>query len=97
MQIVFKKSPPLLKFILLLTILICSGCLIFIRVETNRLRAETEALRQEGVVQEQEIAELKKHISQLGTVQGIRHIAENELNLVSPDTIFFVPTDSTGK
>ena len=46
---------------------------------------------------EQENKVLKNYIDQLGTVEGIKHIARTELGLVPPDTIFFVPTDSTGK
>ena len=44
---------------------------------------------------EQENAELRQNISQLGTEKSIRRIAAEELGLVDPEATFFEDTPST--
>ena len=56
----------------------------------NELQQQ-EALRQQAAELEQDNELLARNISQLGTLQGIRRIATEELGLVDPGTVIFVP------
>lgn len=96
-RLVYQRSSTLVKCVVITAIVICSMCLLVLRAELLRAEAEYEANRHAAAELEQKNKALENYISQLGTVEGIKHIAQAELGLVPPDTIFFVPTDSTGK
>ncbi len=96
-RLVYQRSSTLVKCIVITTIVICSVCLLALRLELLQAKADYEANRHTAARLEQENKVLENYIDQLGTVEGIKHIARTELGLVPPDTIFFVPTDATGK
>lgn len=52
---------------------------------------QTEALRQQAAQLEQENAELKDKIDDLGSVDSVEDIAKEELGLVDPDTVIIEP------
>ena len=54
-------------------------------------RANAAALTEEADRLEQENKHLVQYIDELGTVQGIERIAEDELGLVDPDTVIIEP------
>lgn len=78
--------------ILVLVVLIASiVCLMTLRSAILEARGEAEALRTQAAQLEQENSRLETYIQQLGTVQGIIRIAQEELGLVQPDSIIFDP------
>ena len=62
---------------------------------TQQLQDQTEAYRQQAALLEQNNQKLSLYISQLGTVQGVKHIANEKLGLVDPNDFFFKPVDHT--
>ena len=54
-------------------------------------RANAAALMQQADSLEQANQDLAQYIDELGNVQGIERIAEEELGLVDPDTVIIEP------
>ena len=96
-RLVYQRSSTIVKCVVITAIVLCSLGLMILRGELMRANADYEASRHIAAQLEKKNQELETYISQLGTVEGVKHIARTELGLVPPDTIFFVPTDSTGK
>lgn len=92
-RLIFQHSSPLMKCVVLTSIVVCTLCLLFLRSEISKIRSETDSARHQAANLEQENNALKKHIAELGTVQGVKYIAQTELGLVDPDTIFYVNAD----
>lgn len=88
-RLVYRPSPLALKIILLAAIVLCTVTLLTLRGLIRQTNAEADALRSEAAWYEQENAELRENIAQLGTEKSIRRIATEELGLVEPDATFF--------
>ena len=93
-HLVYRRSSTLLKCVVLTAVILCTVCLIVLRVSILEERAEAEALRSQAIALEQENQQLDQQISELGTVESVKRIALELLGLVSPDTIIFLPNDS---
>ncbi len=91
-RVVYRRSSPLLKCVVLAALVLCTICLITLRTQLLKEQAKKEQLRTEAATLEQRNAELEKMISELGTVQSVKRIALTELDLVAPDTVLFLPT-----
>ncbi len=94
-RLVIKPSPPLLKVILLVTIVLCTAALLTLRTMIRKTKEQGDSLRATAAWYEQENAELEQNIAQLGTEKSVRRIATEELGLVDPDATFFQGIDST--
>lgn len=90
-RLVYKRSSTLLKCAVLAAIVLSTAALIVLRAAHLEQQAEAEALRAEAAALEQDNRDLRENISQLGTLQGVRRIALEELGLADPDTVIFVP------
>lgn len=90
-RLVYKRSSTLLKCAVLAAIVLSTAALIALRAAHLEQQAEVDALRAEAAALEQDNRELLENISQLGTLQGVRRIAVEELGLADPDTVIFVP------
>ena len=86
-KIVFRRSRPLTKVVVIAAILLSMAALIALRWTLNDIQAETQDMRSEAARLEQENAELEEKIGELGSVQSMMDIAEEELGLVDPDTV----------
>ena len=93
-RLVYRRSSTLLKCVVLTAVILCTICLIVLRVSILEERAKAEALRKQAIALEQENQQLDEYISELGTVDSVKRIALELLGLVSPDTIIFLPNDS---
>ena len=89
-RIVFRRSSPLLKCMILAVILLSIVTLLALRSGIMDARAETEANRQQAIALEQENQKIDQRIFMSGTVEGIRKIATELLGLVDPNSEFFV-------
>ena len=56
-------------------------------------RQRAEDLRQSAMVLEQAQQDLQNRIDDLGTDEGVRQIAQEELGLVDPDTVIIIPVE----
>ena len=94
-RLVYRPSPTALKIILLVTIVSCTAVLLILRAQISGTKQKTEDLRDTAAWYEQENAQLKQNIAQLGTEKSVRRIAAEELGLVDPEATFFQNTPST--
>ena len=92
-RIVYTRSSVLLKCVVLTALLVSTAALLTLRGLHMQELARQEQLRAQAAELEQDNHRLTENISQLGTLQGIRRIAGEELGLVDPDTIIFVPVE----
>jgi cell division protein FtsL len=90
-KVEYTRSHPLTKVVVIALIVLSMAALITLRVSSIRLHREIEQMRQEAAQLEAENQVLKEKLEELGSVEGVEHIAEEELDLVDPDTIVIVP------
>lgn len=90
-QLVYRRSQTATKIMVILALVLAMGSLITLRLTMNDLQNKTENLRAEAAALEYENSELEADIAQLGSVQSVVEIAEEELDLVQPGTIIFQP------
>jgi len=90
-RIVFRRTSPLMKCVVLTLIVACSAALIALRVNVQQNKDRQEDLKQQAVQLAQENKALTQNIAKLGTVESVKRIAETELGLVDPNTQFFTP------
>lgn len=88
-RIVYRRSSLLLKCIVLTTLVLSTVTVVALSVTRLRVQKDLERQRQEAAALERENQELRDKISVLGTVDSVRQIAGDVLDLVDPDTIVF--------
>lgn len=90
-QVEYTRSHPLTKVVVIALIVLSMAALITLRWSSVQLSREIEQMRQEAAALEAENQALKEKLEELGSVEGVEHIAEDELGLVDPDTIVIDP------
>ena len=90
-RIVYRRSSTALKCVVLASILLSALSLVALRFAIVDAREDREAMRAQAAALEQDNQQLEKDISQLGTIEGIKRIAQQELGLVDPQSQFFTP------
>lgn len=90
-RLVRQRSSRLTKVVVALAIVLAVVALLVLRSATLDARAEADAWRDEAQAQEQEKSYLEKLFGNLGTLEGIKDIAENLLGLTDPDTVVIQP------
>lgn len=90
-KVIFRPSPMSLKILVIVLILFSMAALMALRWVTNSIRQETENLREEAAAVEQENSDLKEKIDDVDSVKGVQNIAEEELDMVDPDTVIIDP------
>ena len=91
MKVVVRPSPPALKVVLILLILFSILALVALRWVTVGIQNRTEEMRDEAAAVQHEKEELEEKIGELGSVQSVKDIAQEELDLINPDTIVLDP------
>ena len=92
-KLVRRRSSNLTKIVVIVTIVLCMGALLTLRLSMHRIKQETRELAAQAAELEQDKSDLNTQIDQLGSVQSVLDIAEQELGLVSPDTVIFEPVN----
>ena len=87
-RLVRQPSSRLTKIVVCAAIVLA---ILVLRSATLDARAEADAWRAEAQAQEQEKSALEKLFGNLGTLEGIKDIAENLLGLTDPDTVIIQP------
>jgi cell division protein FtsL len=90
-KVEYARSHPLTKVVVIALILVCMAAMITLSWTGSRLRREIAQLRQEAAVLAAENAELKEKIENLDSLEGVENIAEDELEMIDPDTIVIDP------
>jgi len=87
----YRRSSTLTKIVVLTAIVLSIAALLTLHSAINSARNATEDLRTEAIGLEQENSRLELYIRELGTIQGIIRIAQEELGLVEPGSILIQP------
>ena len=90
-QITFQKSSPLVKVVVICAILLFSGAMITMRISQRDIEKQTAQMEREAALLIEENEELAEKIDDVGSVQSIQDIAQEELDMVYPDTVFLEP------
>lgn len=90
-ELIYRRSRTSTKVVVLVTIVLSVLVLLTLCVTIGMVRADTERLRQEAMGLEQEQSRLELYIQQLGTIEGIIRIAQEELGLIEPGSIIIQP------
>lgn len=94
-KVEYTRSHPMTKIVVIALIAVCTVSLIALRITNHRLKTEIAELRSEAAQLEADIADLQEKINMLGSVEGVQDIAENQLDLVDPDTVIIDPNPDT--
>ena len=92
-KLVYRPGKALIKVALLGVIVLSTAALVTIHTAIERSEAKEEAMRAQAAALEQQNQELEQDISALGSKDSILDIAEEELGLVDPDTVVYVPAN----
>ena len=90
-KLVVRPSSALLKIVVIVLIVFSMAALISLSWVRQSIQAKTEAMRQESAALVQENADLRNKITELGTVQSVQDIAQQELGMVDPNAVVIVP------
>ena len=90
-KVVVRPAPPLLKIAACLLILFSMAALLALRWVHNGIQAETQVLTDQAAAVQAENEDLSEKIGDLGSVQSVKDIAQEELDLVDPDTVVIHP------
>ena len=90
-KLVFRPASPALKIAVCVLIVCCMAALIALTWVRASILDRTEQLREEAAGLESANAELEEKIGDIGSVQSIMDIAQEELGLVDPNTIVIDP------
>lgn len=90
-RLVYRRSKPLTKMAVAVVIVLSMAALLSLSAARHRAAEWAEALRTEAAALEEANRYLRQDIEQLGTPQSIEQIAQQELGLVKPGTVFFQP------
>ena len=90
-RLVYKRSKPLTKIVVLCAIVLSMVTLLAIRQQLLDAQALKDSLNDKAAQLEQENGQLEDKIDGLGSVDSVEQIAKDELGLVDPDTVIIEP------
>lgn len=90
-KLVFRHSRPLTKLVVLAAIVLSMATLLTLHAFLQDSQSRMERLRAAAAALELDNEKIQQLIDQMDTVQGIENIAREELGLVRPDSIVFLP------
>ena len=90
-RLVYRRSPMILKILVLVTILASAAALLALRFAMTGFQEQRQALYTQAVDLQQENEDLTERIAELGTKDSIRRIATEELDLMDPKSELFNP------
>ena len=92
-KLVFKRSSTLTKTVVICTILLSTITLVTLHNQLIAAEGQLNDLKDQAADMEQEKNQLLDYISELGTVDGVKRIAQEILGLVEPFFTIFQPQD----
>lgn len=88
-RVVFKKTSPLVKAVILIAILLSTIALVTLHATIEQSRSQYEAMRQHAGMLEENNQSLIQQIGDVDALETIIQIAMERLGLVLPDTTIF--------
>ena len=86
-KIEYRRSRPLTKMVAVAAIALSMVALLTLSWAKYDVQKQTQEMMGEAARLEQENAQLEQKIDALGSVQSAEQIAQEELGMVSPDTV----------
>ena len=90
-KLVYRRSSLQMKILVLVTLLVSTAALIALRFALGNYQQQSKVLQSQAVALQEQNRELAQRIATLGSKDSIRRIATEELGLVDPEAIFFIP------
>ena len=90
-RLVYQRSSLLTKCVVLAAVVVCTVALLSLRIALDHTRAREEELRKQAAALEQANKDLQNDIDKVDTIDGMKDVAQNELGLVDPNTVIFIP------
>ena len=90
-QLVYRRSQTATKIVVILMLVLSIGALVTLRLTMNGIQDETRALQAQAADLAADNEALAEDIGNLGSVQSVMDIAEEELDLVQPGTVVYQP------
>ena len=91
LKVEYSRSHPLTKVVVIALIVLSMAALITLSWSQADMRRQIEEMRREVAQLESENQDLREKIDKLDSVEGVENIAQDELDLVDPDTIVIDP------
>ena len=88
-RLVYQRSKPLTKVAVAAVIVLSIAALISLKAARNSAEQKLQDLYAQAVALTQENDGLRIDIANVNTPEGVEKIAQEELDLVKPGTIFF--------
>ena len=90
-QLVYRRSQTATKIVVILMLVLSIGALATLHLTINSVQGETRALQAQAADLTAANEALNEDIDNLGSVQSVMDIAEEELDLVQPGTVVYQP------
>ncbi len=88
-RVVFKKTSPLVKAVILIAIVLSTIALVTLHATIEQSRSQYEAMREHAGMLEENNQNLVQQIDEMNTLEIIIQIAMERLGLVLPGTTIF--------
>ncbi|HIT33613.1 MAG TPA: septum formation initiator family protein [Candidatus Faecousia intestinigallinarum] len=88
-RLILQRSHPMLRIALLGMLVLCILSMVALGILIQTTRQETAALREQALELQEQNQKLQDYLEQLGSVEAIQRIAQEELGLYLPDTIIY--------
>lgn len=92
-RLVYRRSKPLTKMVVAAAIVLSMVALISLGFAKHSAKERLSDLQQQAQTVAQENQQLEEDISLLGTIDSVKKLAQEFLNLVMPGTVFFSTGD----
>ena len=86
-----RSASSVLKIVVTVLIVFSMAALLALRWVHSGILAQTQERRDEASAVEYANDELRDKIDDIGSVQSVQDIAQQELGLVDPDTVIITP------
>lgn len=90
-RLVSKRSSPITKMVIIGAVVLSLVALLVLHSLTLQAQQEAEQWRNTAQQLEQENQTLEQKIANLGSLEGIKDIAQELLGLVFPNTVIITP------
>ena len=91
LRLVYGRSSLLMKVLVLVTVLVSTAALLALRTRIVAYQQQSQALQTQAIQLQMENEDLNQRIAEIGTREGIRRIAIEELDLTDSNIQFFSP------
>ncbi len=85
------RTSPATMVVVMIAMILCTATLVFLHTATEKAQAEYNVLRQQAAELVAQNRKLSDRIASLGSVDSAIIIAQEELDMVDPDSVIVDP------